>query len=125
MLTRDRIIFPLNHFVGHGTAVLFGYVEITSISGAFQFDFDGSGFCHDGSSCLAQTGGFRSLEKEINGTPGDDPLFVRKLLIGDRMSRWCRSNLGWLQFLFQVVLLDPNLAVPLSRKWKTKVEINF
>ncbi len=46
VLFRDRIIFALDHFLGHGAAVFLGHVEEAGIGSAFQLDFDSRGFGH-------------------------------------------------------------------------------
>lgn len=43
----NRIIFTLDHFLGHGAAVFLCNVKEACVSCAFQLNFDCGGFCHD------------------------------------------------------------------------------
>jgi hypothetical protein len=48
VLAGNRVVLPLDQFVGHGAAVLFGHIEKAGIRRAFEFDLDGGRFCHFG-----------------------------------------------------------------------------
>jgi hypothetical protein len=46
MLLRDRVVFGLDHFLGHGAAVLLRNIEVAGICRRLQLDLDGGGFGH-------------------------------------------------------------------------------
>ena len=46
MLAHHRVIFAENELFRLGAGVFLGYVVVASVSGADQFDLDGSCFCH-------------------------------------------------------------------------------
>jgi hypothetical protein len=52
MLAGNWIIFTHDHFVGHGPGVLFGNVEVASVSRGNEPNLDGRGFSHEGPRSL-------------------------------------------------------------------------
>ena len=46
MLANNRVIFPDDHFLGHGACVLLGHVEVAGARRGIQADLDGGRLRH-------------------------------------------------------------------------------